>query len=938
MFALIAFRNHYIKSMVTSLRNDHGLGVVAQAVGSADATSDYDVTLAGPDDIHAFAEANEAFRNAWGKESGVVFDTNFYFLREWLTVGNNIVKDRNGTDAPGDAFNQLEMDEQTSDLYSLAKIRRYTSKAEWAALTKAVCNQVQLDGREAAQLPLFRRLGLVDDIYRTQYVMPLLTRLGDLHQRWIAALKQGGHAPKDDEDMTKRTPRTLERLIHWDRNAVLKACNLAYLEVIHLEREAEKQILAAREYQEGPQMKVKRIWRETMAKSVVQRPESGLNEAGVYQRNRLCGKLFSEAHLFAAESYNSQASMKDVVAKQGNFRSKLKFTAHEYLHCFNEQIGDALKEVREYQRMVDEYLEQEKGFAHGGEKKTKADDEPVGVGFYRASKYEVRLKEALGNLLVSLQGPKQAADDAKQLPELHPDRRIARRRELWPALFDGAKAPDEADLLLLKKEIDFADNWKDVLQPLLNIRKSEKEAAGLTAEQKRNRAREIVNGVVGSASFKRAASDPERQATKIAYEKADAKYVPKGEEWQLRHLTDYLLHHCAQVNQVVRRLLSRSEMELHADLAPDEAPQAGAVDRPQPPPEAPEKQPGPPQPRECKLVVELDASGAGKWPGRELTVRARNVDDYEQEKVQKVTMTGARATVDLSGLRAFSVSVDVLVGTANRKAGFQCWMWETVEVPADGSTVKLAARIDWEEPRPPDVQPLQLGRSGKLSAGTLEKLGQLARTCEYTVAKSYGELACWNWALTAFQSALVPKGWWPENVFGYLNDREIYGNEIDPDCRDALRAIEYESDADDRDARRLEAIDNAMSLIVAKYGLERTKEKTNYSLHMYFHKRRYDWEKDPTDKKGKRMRRKAWGGDYDGPNFQHVWLEVVDSKQRTWVIEHFPGSNLRLTRRRQDVSEGDDYGLWSANLTGLLEQHRKLIDELADRGIRINEE
>src|SRR5438067_9652949 len=100
MRALIAFRNHYIKSMVRELRKH--LEIVAQAVGSADLTSDFDVTLAGKDDLDAFAEANEAFRQAWKREAGVVFDTNYYFLREWLTVGNNIVQAAGGSDLPGD--------------------------------------------------------------------------------------------------------------------------------------------------------------------------------------------------------------------------------------------------------------------------------------------------------------------------------------------------------------------------------------------------------------------------------------------------------------------------------------------------------------------------------------------------------------------------------------------------------------------------------------------------------------------------------------------------------------------------------------------------------------------------------------------------------------------------------------------------------------------
>ena len=572
MLALIGFRNHYVKSMVQALR-DKGLRIVAQAVGSADLTSDYDVTLAGPDDLYAFGELNAAFRKAWKKESGVVLDTNFYFLREWLSVGNNIVKD-GGRDLPGDKTTQLEMDEQVSDLYSLAKIRRYTSKAEWKALTEAIYKGVELDGLKGKEIPLFGRLEKVDDLYRKQYVDPLLARLAGLQQEWrdkLRGTKQDlTEAEKEDleESTEKATPRTLERLIHYDRDAVLHECNLAYLELVAQMRRAAAQILAANEYRQVPGVKVRRVWRQTMKDAVLERPDSNLNAGGLYQRNRLCGKLFSEAHLFAAESYNTQASMKDVVAKQGNFRFMLKFTPYDYLHCFNEQVGDGLKEIREYQRMVDEHVEQKRHLAaHAGEHRHGPDLEKIGVGFYRASKYEIRMKEVLECLMTSLRGPAQQADRGEaQLPALTPDQRIRRRIAAWKAVFPGEKSPDEKDLELLQKELELSARWKKALDELLDIRKSRKKAESWSAEEKRAAAEKLVAGVVGSAEFVNAEKDPARSSTKLAYEKE--KYKPQEGDWKLRNLTDYLLHHCAQVNQIARRLLSRGESEIHLARVP----------------------------------------------------------------------------------------------------------------------------------------------------------------------------------------------------------------------------------------------------------------------------------------------------------------------------------------------------------------------------------
>ena len=573
MLALIGFRNHYVKSMVQALR-DKGLKIVAQAVGSADLTSDYDVTLAGPDDLYAFGELNEAFRKAWKKESGVVLDTNFYFLREWLSVGNNIVKE-GGSDLPGDETTQLEMDEQVSDFYSLAKIRRYSSKAEWKALKEAIYKNVEVDGLEGKEIPLFGRLEKVDEIYRTQYVDPLLARLAGLQEAWRKKLRDTApqdltQAEKEDleESTEKATPRTLERLIHYDRDTVLRECNMAYLELVAQMRQAEARILAAKEYREVPGVKVRRVWRQTMRDARAERPDSNLNPSGLYQRNRLCGKLFSEAHLFAAESYNTQASMKDVVAKQGNFRFMLKFTPSDYLHCFNEQVGDGLKEIREYQRMVDEYVEQKRHLAaHPGAHRKGPAVENIAVGFYRASKYEIRMKEVLECLMTSLRGPaQQASSGDTQLPALTPDQRIQRRIAAWKAIFPGEKSPDEKDLELLQKELELSAKWKKALDDLLDIRKSRKKAEKWTANEKREQAQKLVAGVVGSADFVDAENDPAREVTRLVYEKE--KYKPQEGDWKLRNLTDYLLHHCAQVNQIARRLLSRGESGTHVGLMP----------------------------------------------------------------------------------------------------------------------------------------------------------------------------------------------------------------------------------------------------------------------------------------------------------------------------------------------------------------------------------
>jgi hypothetical protein len=145
-----------------------------------------------------------------------------------------------------------------------------------------------------------------------------------------------------------------------------------------------------------------------------------------------------------------------------------------------------------------------------------------------------------------------------------------------------------------------------------------------------------------------------------------------------------------------------------------------------------------------------------------------------------------------------------------------------------------------------------------------------------------------------------------------------------------IRDRHQEDDDRDRDARRLEAIDSTMRLLLTQYGFGLSDEPTGYSFVIYFHKRRNDWEKDD---KGKATI-KVWNGDYDGPNFQHMWIEVVDAKEQSWVVEHFPGSRLTLSPDRQPVKEDVDYGFWSVNLAALTQEQVNMTEKLIDIAYR----
>src|SRR5437762_14224518 len=101
----------------------------------------------------------------------------------------------------------------------------------------------------------------MDKIYQDQYVKPLIKRLAEFQKKWAAEKRKHGPGPEDadakefEETLTKGTARTLERLIHYDRDTVLRECNMAYLEIIALCRRAEAKIQAAGEYREHPGVK-----------------------------------------------------------------------------------------------------------------------------------------------------------------------------------------------------------------------------------------------------------------------------------------------------------------------------------------------------------------------------------------------------------------------------------------------------------------------------------------------------------------------------------------------------------------------------------------------------------------------------------------------------------------------------------------------------------
>ncbi|HEY9867011.1 MAG TPA: hypothetical protein V6D21_22750, partial [Candidatus Obscuribacterales bacterium] len=91
MWKLFDFRQWYVDSLISILRDTYP-GLIAKSVGSADPTSDYDITISTPGsgkDVEAIKWFNAQVRKEFGVEPGTIFDTNLY-AKDYLKVEENI--------------------------------------------------------------------------------------------------------------------------------------------------------------------------------------------------------------------------------------------------------------------------------------------------------------------------------------------------------------------------------------------------------------------------------------------------------------------------------------------------------------------------------------------------------------------------------------------------------------------------------------------------------------------------------------------------------------------------------------------------------------------------------------------------------------------------------------------------------------------------------
>ncbi|MFI1166309.1 hypothetical protein ACH4UM_22575 [Streptomyces sp. NPDC020801] len=314
MLALTRFREAYVNALLDAILAGCR-GATKSAVGSQNETSDYDVTLIGGRQTwSAMKEFNAVFRSVWGKESGVVFDTNVYVgtippptMRHspdsWLMRGGN-----------AGATPEWQYAQEVA---SLSKIRRFMDAREWQHYVNQVADGV-LAPSPSAPRPSGTRFAHAT---HARGAFSAASAMCDAYAGSVARiLTSEGHARRptqSDEDFV----RSME---HRNENAVMRARNILYAMHTRGAQDSEQSFL-----QQRPSPHSQGSWR---------------TQAGVSELN-------SQALLYAMEAYHSAGAVFDVVYRQQAGlidRSDLVFS--DFVQSFNEQAGDTLKDLHHYEK------------------------------------------------------------------------------------------------------------------------------------------------------------------------------------------------------------------------------------------------------------------------------------------------------------------------------------------------------------------------------------------------------------------------------------------------------------------------------------------------------------------------------------------------------------------------------------------------------------
>jgi hypothetical protein len=376
MWQLFDFRQWYVDSLISVLRDTYP-GLIAKSVGSADPTSDYDITISTPgsgNDVEAIKWFNTQVRKEFGVEPGTVFDTNLY-AKDYLKVEENIddtakaeQKSDRDLDQPNRGFSKIGSLSQ--DVAALVKQRRYMKQVEWDNYVNQVVNSIT----DPQQQKLIRhQYEEADSIYQVAAYELLGAVKQEINQDGMSdekkqRIQEHTKLGKEEEEVLSQLPNDkykdqirkqllgaeeLQAITHEDSDLVLKKSNELYLDRMAKVRQLQETV---RKLGTGEPTKVEAL------------------KAQIKQ-------ILGEACFYAAEAYHSEGAVKHIVAgvqgaKNPNQKAAImnSLKPEHFLQSFNEQLGDFLKDLSHYANA------------------------PDGKIFYRSSKYLYRLFLAVAEL------------------------------------------------------------------------------------------------------------------------------------------------------------------------------------------------------------------------------------------------------------------------------------------------------------------------------------------------------------------------------------------------------------------------------------------------------------------------------------------------------------------------------------------------------------
>ncbi|MEC4017962.1 hypothetical protein [Streptomyces sp. H27-D2] len=406
MWSLVHFRKWYVDAKLLELRATFS-PLRIRSVGSVTLTSDYDITVSGPEDVAAVEWFNDTFRRDWGKESATVFDTNLY-VKDFMPERSNfgLPAYTGSTDAPGGRrwgsadrprtwrreAGAGEWDPATKprlrpepedteigrpagvqgraavefdqDVAALTKQRKYMTQDEWDGYLRDLVRRMTPGKRGTATI----RYRMADGVH-TRAVADLAAQ--------VAQESGSGRLRCSDQEF-------LDSFEHSAPDVVVRARNKVYTRLA-------RQVRATQAAYAG----------------------SPTDELAVLAREQTSYALWH-----AMEAYHSEGAVRHVVGGQAG--SGISVSAAQYLQSFNEQLGDLLKDMTHYQES--------------------------GEAFYQSSKYLMRMADAAKRALDASNTCLGDEDLAllEQLHELGHDEHVLIRMRKNKDRFDGMPVAEKS--------------------------------------------------------------------------------------------------------------------------------------------------------------------------------------------------------------------------------------------------------------------------------------------------------------------------------------------------------------------------------------------------------------------------------------------------------------------------------------------------------------